>query len=255
MFSISACASAALPAWYEVGAPWQVLQRDWTSDAPSAARGRRRRRRAAARRPPVVRCERATVAGDECLFLGIRELGVRVQQRVLDRRHVVGHGVCELIDRRQARVVREVGDTARLVDVVLHDPGERRDVRRPPPVRLVAVAVVARGLRERLGLRVGPLEGVGGRRVGVAGAPIRHELDEDEQHDRGADHPHKGLPPGAPAAPCRAGHTLPLVGLPLGALYPAEERGAATGRQAGPASPVACPARDVCGWHGSRRVW
>ena len=115
--------------------------------------------------------------------------------------------------RRQAGPVGEVEARAPSVDVALHEPRERRDVGRPPPLGLVAVAVVARLLGDRLGLRVGPLEGVGGRRVGVAAAPVRDELDEDEQRRRRCRSPRAGS---SSRSASGARRCWPCVVLPFG---------------------------------------
>lgn len=72
-------------------------------------------------------------------------------------------------------------------DVALDPPGDRRDVRVPGPLRLVAVAVEARLDRE--GPRLGRVPGglLEHRRIRVI-APVGNRLDEHEEADETADH-------------------------------------------------------------------
>ena len=77
----------------------------------------------------------------------------------------------------------EVERRAASVDVALDEPGHRRDVRVPAPLRLVAVAVEAGALRECPCARRVPVRLHHDRGVRVAAA-IRDGLDQREQRER-----------------------------------------------------------------------
>src|SRR4051794_2722180 len=83
-----------------------------------------------------------------------------MDQLVLERRHLTTvDGSDDLVELRLALVpVRHVEASATVFDVVLHEPGARRDLVVPAPVSEVAVAVLARAAEQLGRLRTVPLD-------------------------------------------------------------------------------------------------
>ena len=101
------------------------------------------------------------------------------------RRHLaLGHGLARLPRTRLGLVpLGDVEDPAALVDVLWTQPGGRRDVAVPRPLRQVRVAGAAGVGEELLGPRAVPLDRLGDRRV-VVGVPVGNELDQEEECDQ-----------------------------------------------------------------------
>ena len=80
----------------------------------------------------------------------VGELRFGVHEAIAPRRHLAHEHARRRLRHQvvRARPVREVEHRACGVDVVLHDPRERSDVRVQRPLRAIAVAVEARAYRE-----------------------------------------------------------------------------------------------------------
>ena len=172
------------------------------AEAPAGEGGGGRKRVRRSRRAPRSIDPRSTFlqalrhrrpdAVNQLLLLGGGEVGGRVLQRVVPRRHTavldvaddfVG-GVFAAAVRLGVGPVGKVQMLAAFPYVLRHQPRHRRNFGVPGPGGLVAVAVEARPLGQRAGLRAVPIglgyhRGVGGRNASG------YELDQAKEHYRG----------------------------------------------------------------------
>ncbi len=175
----------------------------WLGRAASGAVGRHRRRgeveagaAGSGARPEsgfgrsvglaASRTERALESPDELRLLGRGEACLRVDDLVLERRHLAFLSSGSGLQRGLLGLAPfgEVEGCAPLVHVFLDEPRDRGDVRVPRPDRLVRVAVVARSDGELAGSRAVPFRLLLHGRVRVRPS-VRDRLDqEDEGHDR-----------------------------------------------------------------------
>ena len=134
----------------------------------------------------TLAAQRRFESGDQLGALGLAQLRFGMQRQVEPGRHLAFAGQFRrfLGFAENARPLREIELFAAFVDVALHQPRGRRDVRVPRPARLVAVAIEAgprgefaraRRIPRRLGLH---------RRIGVlatVGNQLRDEKRDDEE--------------------------------------------------------------------------
>src|SRR6185312_8411579 len=84
---------------------------------------------------------------------------------------------------------RKVQAPPAVLDVVLDEPRAGSDVRVQRPRGAIGVAVGARAVEQSLGPRVGESHFACARRI-VVRAPVRDQLDQDENGDRSERHPY-----------------------------------------------------------------